>query len=139
MSDIEVKPTLDSDPVARSPMRVHPTEQHMITYTVSDDQLDFIGGSGTRFTILTTLAAFFGSAALSCFLAGQTVNSNWSPAQYGAFCLAPIFAGVIAFAFAIWAVVEYQNKGSQVKRIKNRSYEPGTLKTLKDLNESKPN
>ncbi len=107
----------------------------MVTYTLSDDQLDFIEAGGARFTLLISITAFMLSVALSCFLSGLTVTGKWEAAQYASFRIAPLFAIVFALGFGIWAVIEYRVSDTRKKRIKRRSFEPGTLVTLKDLKE----
>jgi hypothetical protein len=116
-------------------LQEHPTEQHMITYTLSDDQLDFIEAGGSRFTLLSSITAFMLSATLSCFLSGLTVTGKWEVAQYASFRIASLFAFFFAIVFGIWACIEYRASDTRKERIKRRSFEPGTLKTLKDLRE----
>jgi hypothetical protein len=127
---------LDSKDFERAaPLQMHPTEQHMITYTLSDDQLDFIESGGVRFTILSTISAFLWSSTLSCFLSGLTVPGTWTAAQYGSFMIAPMFSGVLAVAGTIWAFVEFKAAAKRKSRIKARSFEPGTPKTIKELSD----
>jgi hypothetical protein len=114
----------------------HPTEQHMITYTLSDDQLDFIETGGLRFTILSMVSAFLWSATLSCFLSGMTVTSAWTAAQYAAFRVAPLFSLALAIAASLWAKREYTAAEKRKDRIKKRSFEPGTPKTLEELRDT---
>lgn len=127
---------LDSKEFERgAPLQMHPTEQHMITYALTDDQLDFIESGGIRFTILSTVSATLWSAALACFLSGQTLNGTWTAAQYAAFAVAPIFSAILAVASTVWAVVEFSAAAKRKGRIKARSFEPGTSKTLKELSD----
>lgn len=127
---------LDSKDFERGgPVQMHPTEQHMITYALTDDQLDYIESGGVRFTILSTVSATLWSAALACYLSGQTLVGTWTAAQYAAFAVAPIFSGGLAVASTIWAVAEFRAAAKRKGRIKARSFEPGTPKTIKELSD----
>jgi hypothetical protein len=121
--------------LGRLPLQVHPTEQHMITYSVGEDQFDFIGTSGTRFTIASTVTAFFGSATVACVLAGLTVPSPWNAPQIAAFVIAPIITGVLSAVSLFGAYHEHKLGVEQRDRIKARSYEPGTIVSIKQLRE----
>ena len=112
---------------------LHTTEQHMITYGISEDQLEFIGSAGARFTVWTAVASFFWSATITCALSGLTVVGTWTATQISAFAIAPIASAVLAVGASILAKSEFTQHGRQVERIKTRSYAPGTVKSLGDL------
>lgn len=134
MSDPNI-PSIDqrkSDP-SGTMVVLHGTEQHMITYTISDDQLEFIGSAGTRFTVWTAVATAFWSATITCALSGLTVVGSWTAGQIAAFAIAPIVTGILAISASILAKSEFTQHGRQVERIRTRSYAPGTVKTLGDL------
>ena len=59
-----------------SPIIIEATQQRMKSYSITEDQLEFLGGASGRFTVLSNVCALFLSSALSTFLSGITSSRH---------------------------------------------------------------
>jgi hypothetical protein len=118
---------------SEGPIVIHPTQQHAISYSISEEQLNLLGAGSVRFTILSNVCGIFFSSGLTCFLSGLTLTAPLSAPQIATFEIAPIVLGVAALASGVLATLEFRNYGKLATRIASRSYEPGTKKSLAEL------
>jgi hypothetical protein len=105
----------------------HPLERHVNTYRLNDSDLDLMEGSGPLFDFCLGIGLFFGSVAITCYLAGITLKQDdWTAQQYALFYYVPLGCLGLFVAATILAVITGVHRSKARKRIKEESYVPGT-------------
>src|ERR1700720_2849933 len=91
-TEIPVAPALENtsipfgSPSGGGMYRAHDLERHVNTYTLTDSDLDLMESAGPAVDLCIALASFFGSTAITSYLAGVTIPcAQWTPQQWGLF------------------------------------------------------
>jgi hypothetical protein len=108
-------------------LRSHDLERHVNTYTLTDSDMDLMESAGPAVEFCIALASFFGSTAITSYLAGVTIpQAQWTPRQWGMFYYGASTCLVIAAAAAIFGVVQFRRRSAARRRVKKESFAPGT-------------
>lgn len=98
-------------------------------YPLFESELESLSSTNTRTVFYSSIASVSGSAALSCFLAGQTVPQPSTMTQAALFVLAPWILGFIALAFVVAAAAEWRRGRSTLTALKATSQAGGVYAT----------